>query len=1045
MPQIPIKHKIRGGVSAMDASSDEETEVEFCSVLDTASGTVSRQYLQFSASTSALPNLPEIPSMSDVITSVAKAMLSEDEEEAGYVNEDVSSRSQPAGISTASSTEGDLAPNTDKGQSQYQGASVKMKEFMDRKDALQNAVFCSETHPDIGKPCSCGSTMDVRYTCRDCFLSPLRCKGCALRDHHHLIFHRISEWKDGYFSTISLKDLGLKVHLGHLGDRCPNLASSNVGRPFVLVHTNGMHNATVHFCKCDNAPEEYVQLTQAQLFPATTSQPETAFSFSVLNEFHTHTLTSKKSPYDYHDALRRLTDPAFPDAVPNRYRELLRASRVWRFLTSLRRSGQSHEIDEFLSNRRFPIGNVLLSSNASFRHKYTLFISADGNFRLQRKAKNDDPDDVALNEGNGYFANMEALRTLLSTEDEHDDAAICAHLRAVRLQNIVKFRNAVISGVISIQCARHGFHLPQGLVDLTKGEAYLCTDFALNSSLSDQTQQRWIMLSYDIWCSYSVKLKERFARLFPESVPLIENLRGAVPKMHIKNHIIACQQLWAFNYLRHSGETCGELIETSWAELNQASGSTKEMNDGHRHDTLDDFINFWNWKKIQDIVRSIVERYLKTLANLESRTREFDKFDAGFPEDLKEKWKQMPQDPYRDEKGKVHSVYQADIKDGPPTQASAYQKLVDEEAINRLANTVSGTGDSVLMDTGIELDERRLQLKQMAVDSNTDRRTLTEDRDRFYADVVTWIETYTTRYPQIEDNTELIDVNAPEEVLLPLPSNMSEPIRRSLGIESLVRAEYDLREGQAHDALSELRIAIKRYNYNLQWKKDHVVGQGPNTRAQQYLNTLANDRKHAGAKYRRVREAMLNLGLDPKDPILRPLSLGDDELKTKNAALPAQLGDSKKKDPWFWNTMRPGGMSKEERKEWSIEMDRVKWFRDRAARDRAREEKEILEEEMKRVTTSFKKYATIWSALATKSSTSEVPGKSSYALRQSAMYTRMAEKAEAAFTEAQGPRNAQPPKERKKRTERKERTGKKPEVPIKQKPAEAGGIHVRED
>ena len=39
------------------------------------------------------------------------------------------------------------------------------------------------------------------------------------------------------------------------------------------------------------------------------------------------------------------------------------------------------------------------------------------------------------------------------------------------MQNIVKFKNAVVSGVVGVQCARHGFYMPQSLVDLTKGEA----------------------------------------------------------------------------------------------------------------------------------------------------------------------------------------------------------------------------------------------------------------------------------------------------------------------------------------------------------------------------------------------------------------------------------------------------------------------------------------------------------------------------------------------------------------------------------------------
>ena len=47
------------------------------------------------------------------------------------------------------------------------------------------------------------------------------------------------------------------------------------------------------------------------------------------------------------------------------------------------------------------------------RHKYTLFISADGNFRLQRKHKKDDPDDVALNSGRAYFVESERYKTYL--------------------------------------------------------------------------------------------------------------------------------------------------------------------------------------------------------------------------------------------------------------------------------------------------------------------------------------------------------------------------------------------------------------------------------------------------------------------------------------------------------------------------------------------------------------------------------------------------------------------------------------------------------
>lgn len=127
------------------------------------------------------------------------------------------------------------------------------------------------------------------------------------------------------------------------------------------------------------------------------------------------------------------------------------------------------------------------------------------------------------------------------------------------------------------------------------------TDYALAFALSDASDQRWIMLSYDIWCQYSVNLKNRFKKYFPKIAPLIAKTRGAIPKMHIKNHKLLCQVLWAFNYLEHSGETYGEYIESGWSEQNQAAGSTKEQNDGHRHDSIDDFCGYWNWTKFHGI------------------------------------------------------------------------------------------------------------------------------------------------------------------------------------------------------------------------------------------------------------------------------------------------------------------------------------------------------------------------------------------------------------------------------------------------------------
>jgi hypothetical protein len=67
----------------------------------------------------------------------------------------------------------------------------------------------------------------------------------------------------------------------------------------------------------------------------------------------------------------------------------------------------------------------------------------------------------------------------------------------------------------------------------------------------------------------------------------------------------------------------------------------------------------------------------------------------------------------------------------------------------------------------------------------------------------------------------------------------------------------------------------------------------------------------------------------------------------------------------------------------------VKWYRDRSARNRAREEREILEEEFKRSIRSFENLSTVWTALAKEAAIQ--PGKAAYGHKQAAMYRQLAQ------------------------------------------------------
>ncbi|KAF8144371.1 hypothetical protein K438DRAFT_1435719, partial [Mycena galopus ATCC 62051] len=456
-------------------------------------------------------------------------------------------------------------------------------------------------------PCSCGQPAE--YRCVDCFNAPMWCRACVVREHRYNPFHHIERWDSKMFVRDAL---ATQPHCPHRRPNAPDIAEFTIG------DHNGFHTSWIEFCQCLRPGDSgrWQQLVAVRLFPASFEQPQTAFTFTAMKQFHVHSLASKKSAYDYVKALCQLSNNAAPTTIANRYREFLFACRIWRYLTLQRRTGQAHGIDEHVPHRRAAslalrcpacpeVGfNMTLEEMANateeeryLQHKYTLYVSPNGNFKLQRKKKREDPDDFALNDGNAYFPPNEDFKAYVKLIKSEKQEEQCDHLNAARMQKISKFKNAVITGVVAVQCARHGFYMPQGMVDLSLGEGYGYTDYALVYALAEAKLVRWIRVGYDIWCQYGVRLLARIGRWFPEMLDIISNISGAINKLHILSHKELCQIIYNLNWLLFVGLVSMEMIETGWAEHNLTAGSTREMNDGHRHDVIDGTSDHWNWEK----------------------------------------------------------------------------------------------------------------------------------------------------------------------------------------------------------------------------------------------------------------------------------------------------------------------------------------------------------------------------------------------------------------------------------------------------------------
>jgi hypothetical protein len=119
----------------------------------------------------------------------------------------------------------------------------------------------------------------------------------------------------------------------------------------------------------------------------------------------------------------------------------------------------------------------------------------------------------------------------------------------------------------------------------------------------------YLLDTYDIGCQHCINLKKRFSEHFPDLVLRLAHFQELVPALHIHGHNEDCQFRFNLAYHKGAGRTHGENLEGTWSVSNLLGGMTKEMNPGHRHDTLNDFNGDWNWLKQQHLGEEFVFQF----------------------------------------------------------------------------------------------------------------------------------------------------------------------------------------------------------------------------------------------------------------------------------------------------------------------------------------------------------------------------------------------------------------------------------------------------
>ncbi|KIK77166.1 hypothetical protein PAXRUDRAFT_393130 [Paxillus rubicundulus Ve08.2h10] len=843
------------------------------------------------------------------------------------------------------------------------------------------------------------------------------CRDCVVLTHKCLPLHSIREWTGAFWVQTCLKDLGLVIQLGHQPGSVCYLPKPPHSDDFLIINNNGIHPVTLRFCGCETADTHVQQLLRHRLFPASTDRPRTAATFSMLEEYHLLSLESKVSSYHYYAALARRNNNTGLTPSKDRYKHFMRIVREWRHLKMLKRAGRGHDpagVDNTKEGecavlcpacphpgKNLPDDWDKVPTDKEWL--YALSIAIDANFRLKRRLSSKDSVDPSLSRGWSYFVE-ELSYKLYSSEHSNtrQEKSACSSHDAINGADTKNSVGLAATGTGSVCCARHETKLAGGVGDLQKGERYVNMDYLFFSALRG-TAVKCVNVSYDIVCQWERHLWERMLTLpFTLHFPFTERkVTTFVPKFHLPAHVAECQWKYTFNYIKGAARTDGEAPERGWSTLNAASSSTKEMGPGHRRDVLDDLMGDSNWKKRIGLGETILRKIIEAIPERNEHKEDFYESDqslsARYAKQLA-KWK-TEVEAWEHDRSRPNPF---EGKSASFTQASIRLQLANDEAKRAMESNVLPIhleiSPSILISMGIDFEDQQRRLHadsgKLGLHATDQQKARMQERtNALVRHIEAWANVQVIYIPGVASIRARSLVNfksalRPQDFNLWLPSALQRQVPCDTRLEEI---EWKLRFGQAHDALNELRQALRSRSYMLCFKDWFLRGQGANTRARNCLKSVDTKIDSSAVKYRTAHGALLALSLLLGKVgwmnSLRPLE--NEDIRAMTAGTNDCPTEGRRRLSWIWLVCGYSESDAEQDGDEGLQdAIRIEWCKIRARAHRWAEEVDLLFEEQRRMLQFLRWEANWWSDRQSRGLTNDPAvdeGLKAYALRQAAL------------------------------------------------------------
>ncbi|KDQ23968.1 hypothetical protein PLEOSDRAFT_1048888, partial [Pleurotus ostreatus PC15] len=251
-----------------------------------------------------------------------------------------------------------------------------------------------------------------------------------------------------YFEKCTLRDLGLRIQLGHPRTiTCPIVKRGHID--FVVIHVNGIHLVDVDFCDCPGSLDHFEQLLDVGWWPSSPLEPQTATTFPLLRLFHNLNLQGCIPATDFYRALEQLHNGDGLVQLPDHLQQFMLTVREWRHIRMAKRAGRGNDPNGMNAtaqgelaipcqscphpNINLPQGWESAPSNTR-RWLYGLLLQEDANFKQKNRLHSTDGRDPALGPGWATFVAEELYFTHLSNYvDQEEVGCLAVHISDISL------------------------------------------------------------------------------------------------------------------------------------------------------------------------------------------------------------------------------------------------------------------------------------------------------------------------------------------------------------------------------------------------------------------------------------------------------------------------------------------------------------------------------------------------------------------------------------------------------------------------------------